>query len=291
MDKVTTLAGGLIELALREDLGRESNWLSGDVTVQACVTPEARGMARIEARQAGIICGISLAGAVFQAVGGDTITLNYLVNDGDSVKPGDRLLEISGSLRVILCAERSALNFLQRLSGIATATGNVTRRTLSGVEILDTRKTTPGWRRLEKYAVVTGGGRNHRQGLFDMYLIKENHIRAAGGLAEAIRAARDHRVEFDVTCKIEAEVESLAELEVAIESGADIVMLDNFSPHDIIRAVEITDSRVKLEVSGGINEENLDEYLIAGVDYISLGSLTHSAKAFDLSLLVEEMEN
>ena len=202
---------------------------------------------------------------------------------------GDRLIEVEGSLQVILTAERTALNFLQHLSGIATATHRVVTQAPTGLRILDTRKTLPGWRALAKYAVRCGGGSNHRQGLYDMFLIKENHIRAAGGISQAILAAKAWRDTHACDVKIEVEVEDLKELQQAVESGADIAMLDNFRPETIREAVELAAGRLQLEVSGGITEASLQSYALTGVDFISLGAITHSAPAFDLSLLVEEV--
>ncbi len=280
-----------VRAALAEDLGRDTDWLRGDITAQACIPQNRRGRARIEARQAGVICGMDFVRCVFEEVadGCDT-RLRILVEDGDSVAAQDRLVEIDAPLQVILTAERTALNFLQHLSGIATATHKVVELAPAGLRILDTRKTLPGWRALAKYAVRCGGGTNHRHGLFDMFLIKENHIRAAGGIPQAIVAAREFRDTMALTAKIEVEVESLHELQLAVDAGAEIAMLDNFTPDLVPEAVALAAGRIKLEVSGGITAATLISYAKAGVDFISLGAITHSAPAFDLSLLVEEVE-
>ena len=284
-------AGPLIELALAEDLGRDGPpWLPGDITGQACVAAGATGEAWIEARQAGVVCGLPLVAEVFRQVSdGEALDCRLLVRDGARVAAGERLAELQGSLRAILAGERSALNFLQRLSGIATAAAELAALAAGRVRVLDTRKTTPGWRRLEKLAVLAGGAGNHRRGLFDMYLVKENHVRAAGGVAAALQAARAHREAAGEPGRpIEIEVESLAELDEALAAGADWVMLDNFSPAQIPAAVARAAGRATLEASGGVSAATLDDFSRAGVDLVSVGALTHSARAFDCSLLVSK---
>lgn len=280
----------LMMLALREDFGvDEAPWITGDVTAMACINEDATGRARIEARQQGILCGLPLVEAVFREVAGDLpLACVTTHRDGDKVEAGDAIMTISGNLRALLGAERTALNFLQRMAGIATKTGRLVSRLENGTRLLDTRKTTPGWRRLEKYAVATGGGMNHRMGLHDMVLIKENHIRGAGSIGEAVKRARRYCTERTPRPRIEVEVTSLAELSEALDAGADVVMLDNFSPALAREAVTIAAGRVMLEISGGITEENLSQVAALGVDWISSGALTHSATAFDCSLLVEE---
>lgn len=277
----------LVALALEEDLGEH-----GDITARACLPDGRRGRARIEARQAGVVCGLQLVNAVFQAVaGGAPITVRHRVHEGDRVEPLQRLVEIEGELAHILAGERTALNFLQRLSGIASATRRLVEAVEgTGTRILDTRKTLPGWRELDKYAVACGGGRNHRRGLYDMFLIKENHIAGAGGIPAALERAQALRVREGLESPIEIEVETLDELAQALEGGAEIVMLDNFSPGAVHEAVALAAGRARLEVSGGITEHNLRDYALSGVDYISVGALTHSVTAFDCSLLVEEVE-
>ena len=264
----------LIRLALREDIG------SGDVTTEATVPSGARGRGEIIAKARGIVCGLPVAAAAFRAVD-EEISLIPRVRDGEPVQPGDVVAEVEGPLRGILAAERTALNFLSRLSGIATLTARFVEAVAPyRAVILDTRKTTPGWRVLEKYAVRCGGGRNHRMGLYDMVLIKDNHVKACGSIAEAVRRVRA----AGVTVPIEVEVQSLAELKETLELGVDRVLLDNFSVEEIAEAVRITAGRVPLEASGGVTLENAAVIAATGVDYISVGALTHSAPALDLSL-------
>ncbi len=264
----------LIRLALREDIG------SGDVTTEATVPSGARGRGEIIAKARGIVCGLPVAAAAFRAVN-EEISLIPRVRDGEPVQPGDVVAEVEGPLRGILAAERTALNFLSRLSGIATLTARFVEAVAPyRAVILDTRKTTPGWRVLEKYAVRCGGGRNHRMGLYDMVLIKDNHVKACGSIAEAVRRVRA----AGVTVPIEVEVQSLAELKETLELGVDRVLLDNFSVEEIAEAVRITAGRVPLEASGGVTLENAAVIAATGVDYISVGALTHSAPALDLSL-------
>jgi nicotinate-nucleotide pyrophosphorylase (carboxylating) len=209
------------------------------------------------------------------------------VAEGEGVAPGQILFELEGSLRAILAGERTALNFLQRLSGVATGAAELVALAGSRLQVLDTRKTTPGWRRLEKLAVRAGGAGNHRIGLHDMYLIKENHIRAAGGIAQAVAAAQAHRAALGRPgVALELEVESLDELRQALEAGVDWIMLDNFSAEQIGPAVALAAGRARLEVSGGITAPRLAALSAAGVDLVSVGALTHSARAFDCSLLV-----
>ncbi len=268
------VAKPLIDRALAEDIG------PGDVTTQAIVPPEARGQGEIVAKAHGVICGLPVAAAVFRAVDG-SITFTPMVREGEPVGPGDVVAEVVGPLRGILIAERTALNFLTRLSGIATLTAAFVEAVAPyRAVILDTRKTTPGWRHLEKYAVRCGGGRNHRMGLYDMVLIKDNHIAACGSIAEAVRRVRAAGVEVPV----EVEVRNLEELREALELGVDRILLDNFPVEDIAAAVRIAGGRVPLEASGGVTLDNVTEIAATGVDYISVGALTHSAPALDLSL-------
>lgn len=282
-------AAPLIRLALEEDLGRTGPpWLPGDITGAACVPAGVLGRAWIEARQAGVLCGLPLVAEVFAQVRDDSpLSCQARKADGDHVTAGERIVELEGSLHAILAGERTALNFLQRLSGIATAAAELSSLTGGRPRVLDTRKTTPGWRVLEKLAVRTGGGHNHRMGLHDMYLIKENHIRAAGGIPAAVAAARRHRGGEHAGPPIEVEVENLAELEQALAAGADLIMLDNFTPDRLAAAVALTAGRVPLEVSGGIHAGTIQDYSRAGIDLVSVGALTHSCRVFDCSLLVE----
>ncbi len=288
--EIVLAAGTLIQLALEEDLGLAGPpWLRGDVTGSACVQPGAQGRAYIEARQSGVLCGLPLVEEVFNRVrDSEELHCRLLCTDGESVASGERLVELEGSLRAILAGERTALNFLQRLSGIATASAELAALARGRVRVLDTRKTMPGWRKLEKLAVRTGGAGNHRAGLHDMYLIKENHIAAAGGITAALDAARRHREALGrPEMAIEIEVESLMQLEEALAAGATRIMLDNFTPPEVDSAVEMARGLAELEVSGGVRAETLETWCRAGVDMISVGAMTHSVKAFDCSLLVE----
>lgn len=267
-------AKGLIEQALKEDVG------PGDVTTRAVIPLGVRGKGAILVKAHGVICGLQVAAEVFRAVD-ERISFRPRVREGEPVQPGDVVAEVEGPLRGILTAERTALNFLARLSGIAT----LTARFVDAVApyravILDTRKTTPGWRVLEKYAVRCGGGRNHRMGLYDMVLIKDNHIAACGSISEAVRRVRA----AGVGVPVEVEVKNLDELREALKLGVDRILLDNFSVEDIAEAVKIAEGRVPLEASGGVTLDNVAAIAATGVDYISVGALTHSAPALDLSL-------
>jgi nicotinate-nucleotide pyrophosphorylase (carboxylating) len=264
----------LIRAALAEDIGE------GDITSAATVPPERTCIARIKAKAPGVVAGVKVAEAVFLAVDPG---LDYEAGraDGSHVSPGDHVAVIGGRARSLLAAERVALNFLQHLSGVATATAEAVRMvTGTGVRILDTRKTTPGLRALEKYAVSLGGGVNHRQGLFDRYLIKENHVALAGGVGAAVSAARASRPGDAV----EVEVRNLAELEQALEAAADRVLLDNFTPGEATEAVRLVNGRAEVEISGGVRPANLRAYAAAHPDFISIGWLTHSAPALDMSM-------
>lgn len=283
-------AGPLIQLALAEDLGRDAPpWLPGDVTGTACVAAGSLGSAWIEARQDGVVCGLSIVAEVFARVSEDApLRCRALVEEGEAVAAGARLFELEGSLRAILAGERTALNFLQRLSGVASGAAELAALAGTAPRVLDTRKTTPGWRRLEKLAVLAGGAGNHRQGLHDMYLIKENHIRAAGGIARAVAAVRAHREQSgSAVLTVEVEVESLDELRQALDAGVEWIMLDNFSEEWIGPAVALAAGRARLEVSGGVTAGRLAALRGAGVDLVSVGALTHSVRAFDCSLLVQ----
>jgi nicotinate-nucleotide pyrophosphorylase (carboxylating) len=268
----------LIQRALAEDVGE------GDVTSRAVVPEGSRASASIVAKADGIVAGLAVAEAVFEAVGGD-LDLGVRANDGDRVVPGDELLAVRGDARSILAAERVALNLLGRLSGVATLTAlYVAAVEGTGAQILDTRKTTPGMRALEKAAVVAGGGASHRFGLYDAILVKENHVRVAGGVGEATRRAL---VGAPNGVQVEVEVESLAELDEALEAGVGRVLLDNMSPDELRAAVERGAGRAALEASGGITLENVRAVAETGVDFVSIGALTHSAPALDVSLLFE----
>lgn len=264
----------LIQLALAEDIGR------GDLTTEAAVPEEAVARAEILQKQEGVLCGMPVVELVFATLDPE-VRVQSLADEGSW--GGRRVVaRIAGPARGILSGERTALNFLQRLSGVATASRQAVRQVAgTGVTVLDTRKTTPGHRVLEKYAVRIGGARNHRAGLDDGILIKENHIRAAGGITAAVSAARTRTAPMQ---QIEVEVTSLDELDEAIEAGAAVVLVDNTGPDGLRAAVARAAGRVRLEASGGITLENLAEVARTGIDYISLGALTHSAGSLDFSL-------
>lgn len=268
----------LIRHALSEDIG------SGDVTTQAVIPEEARGSARIIAKEPLVVAGTQVAQRVFLLVD-PSLKVGIRQQDGSRAHPGDLLLEVSGGVSGMLMAERTAVNFLQRLSGIATLTrAFVDRVAGTSARIVDTRKTTPGWRLLEKAAVRAGGGCNHRFGLYDGILIKDNHIAAVGGVGLAVAAVRR---KIPHTLKIEVEVETLDQLDEAIIVGADAVLLDNMAPSVMVEAVRRAGGRLTLEASGGINLDNVREVAETGVDLISVGALTHSARAVDISMEIE----
>ncbi|MBW6394446.1 carboxylating nicotinate-nucleotide diphosphorylase [Thermus sp. SYSU G05001] len=255
----------------------------GDLTTLLTVAEDLWDRAVILAKEEGVIAGLPVAKEVF-SLADARIAFNALVGEGEKVGPGQEVARLEGPLRGILAGERLALNLLQRLSGIATLTRAYVEA-LKGTkaQVLDTRKTTPGLRALEKYAVRVGGGRNHRYGLFDGILIKENHIRAAGGVTEAVKRAKAGAPHY---LKVEVEVGNLAELEEALEAGADLILLDNFPLEELREAVRRVGGRVPLEASGNMTLERARLAAEAGVDFVSVGALTHSAKALDLSLLV-----
>ncbi len=269
----------IIERALEEDLG-----LAGDVTTAAVVPAKLAVEARLTTRQAGRIAGLGVALAVFHRLD-PAIAVEIAHDDGADVQAGAVLATLHGAARPILTAERSALNILTRLSGIATATRQAVEAVAAHpTRVACTRKTTPGLRALEKYAVRVGGGVNHRFGLYDGVLIKDNHIAAAGGLGPAIAAARRA---LGHMMKIEVEVDSLDQLRVAIDAGVDAVLLDNMTPDELRRAVELVAGRAVIEASGGLRPDNLREVAATGVDIVSLGWLTHSAAGLDIGLDVE----
>lgn len=276
---------GLVEAALAEDVGE------GDRTTEWTVPAGAAGRARIVAREPGRAAGLRVAGRVFRQLDGRT-EVTWRTEEGGGLAAGDTVAEISGPLRAILTGERVALNFLGRLSGIATLTARFVEAVEgTGCRVTDTRKTTPGWRRLEKEAVAAGGGQNHRMGLFDMVLLKENHLRAAGGVAAALGAVRGPAGEAGLA--VEVEVTDLEELEAALERPPDRILLDNMTAPELREAVEragrlASRDRPLLEASGGVTLENVREVAETGVDLVSVGALTHSASALDLSLLLEE---
>lgn len=264
---------------LQEDIGR------GDVTTTSVVSASASGRARIEAREPAVIAGLPLARACFELCDGEPVEWQPKVQEGGRADANETLSVIEGRLRAILTAERTALNLLGHLSGIATQTARfVDALTGTNAKVVDTRKTTPGLRELEKYAVRMGGGTNHRSGLDDGVLIKDNHIAAAGGITEAVTAAK---AKASHGLKVEVEVEDIDGLEQAIAAGADIVLLDNMTVEDVATSVERAAGRVLLEASGGMTLENVAAYAHAGVDLISVGALTHSAPNVDVALEVE----
>jgi len=269
----------IINLALVEDLG------NGDHTSLATIPIDKEGKAHLLVKEEGILAGVPVAVEIFQKID-SKLSVDIKINDGAHIKKGDIVFEVKGPVISILSAERTVLNFMQRLSGVATNAYRLSSL-LKGMHtrILDTRKTTPGMRELEKYAVAIGGCENHRMGLWDMIMIKDNHIDYAGGIAKAIKAAKNYLETKKMNLKIEIEVRNMSELEEALETGnVDRVMLDNFSPDDLKKAVDFVNGRVETEASGGINETNIIEYASSGVDYISVGSLTHHVKSLDLSL-------
>jgi nicotinate-nucleotide pyrophosphorylase (carboxylating) len=271
----------LIDAALAEDVG------DGDVTTEATVSATARARARIVQKEAGVVYGHAVAIAVFRHLDPDVQVHGQSV--GGWTEPGTLALDVEGTARALLIGERTALNFLGRLSGIATLTAQVVRSIEAaggGATVLDTRKTTPGLRDLEKAAVAAGGGTNHRRGLYDAILIKENHIAAAGGIAAAVEAARTARPDLP----LEVEVRNPDEIDQALEAGVPRLLLDNMTPDEIRAAVAQVAGRARLEVSGGLHPGNVVEYAtIPGLDYVSLGALTHSAPNLDLSLLLERL--
>ncbi|MES2694312.1 MAG: carboxylating nicotinate-nucleotide diphosphorylase [Verrucomicrobiota bacterium] len=268
----------LIDLAIEEDAGL------GDVTSRAIFSAKDQSRGFIDAKEELVVCGLGIAARVFERVD-RALKATPLVHDGDRVKRGARVLSVTGPTASMLTAERTALNFMQRLSGIAT----LSRRYADAiahtkVRIVDTRKTTPGWRALEKYAVRCGGAFNHRSSLGEHVLIKDNHIAAAGSLSRAVRLCRAAAPHL---AKIEVETKTIAEVKEALKVNAEVILLDNMSPDMVGRAVAIIGGAAIVEVSGGVRLETLRDYAITGVDVISIGALTHSAIAVDLSLDVQ----
>ena len=269
----------LLEMALREDIG------TGDITSESVIPDDAQAVGTIKAKSDGIIAGLDVAAEIFRMLD-PGVNFRKLVSDGDRVHSGQELATAEGKARSILTAERTVLNFLQRLSGIATMTSEyVSAASGYSAKIIDTRKTTPGWRVLEKYAVRVGGGHNHRFGLYDAVLIKENHIAVAGGVAEAVARARER---IPHTMKIEVEVETLDQVREAIESGADIIMPDNMDVGAMAEAVKLINGRVIVEASGGIRLKDIPAIAATGVDLISIGALTNAAPPLDISMYIQE---
>jgi nicotinate-nucleotide pyrophosphorylase (carboxylating) len=263
----------IVQAALAEDVG------AGDVTTDATVPADAVGTAELLVKEPGVVCGLEVAEATFRALDPD-VRFEALADDGDSVEPPAVVARITGSQRALLTGERVALNFVGRLSGIAT----LTRRYVdavdgTGASVLDTRKTTPGLRGLEKHAVACGGGRNHRFGLDDAVLIKDNHLRAAGSLRAAVELVREA-----TELPVEVECETLTQVGEALELGVDAILLDNMTPPQLRDAVALTRGRARLEASGGVTLETIRAIAETGVDEISVGALTHSARSLDVSL-------
>ncbi|MGL6335493.1 carboxylating nicotinate-nucleotide diphosphorylase [Aeromonas jandaei] len=273
-----------VRAALLEDLGDALTTLdqpdaSADITAQL-IPANRMASARVITREAGVFCGQPWVDEVFVQLGGE-VKVEWKVQDGEVISPNQELFHLHGPARLLLTGERNALNFVQTLSGVATLTARyVAELEETDCRLLDTRKTIPGLRTAQKYAVTCGGGKNHRIGLYDAYLIKENHILACGGIAEAINEARH----LNPGKPIEVEVESLAELEQALVANADIVMLDNFDVAMMREAVAINQGRAKLEVSGNVTLDTLAEFAATGVDFISVGALTKHVRALDLSM-------
>jgi nicotinate-nucleotide pyrophosphorylase (carboxylating) len=270
--------GRLVALALEEDVG------PGDRTAEACISADARGTASIVAKEPLVVSGVAAAARVFRALDPDC-ELEPLLGEGDATDAGAGVLRVRGRLRALLTAERTALNLLQRLCGVATLTRKYAEA-LRGTrtKLLDTRKTSPGMRQLEKAAVRAGGGWNHRGALFDGILVKDNHAAAAGGIGEAVRRAKAAASPF---LRVEAEVSTPEQIEEALAAGADLLLLDNLGDRELAAAVKQVGGRAPTEASGGVTLDRLQRIAACGVDYVSVGALTHSAPAVDLSLVVE----
>jgi nicotinate-nucleotide pyrophosphorylase (carboxylating) len=279
-----TVQAELVELvsrALAEDLG------SGDVTSEATVPPDARARAVVTQKQAGVIYGLDAASLAFELLDPQA-TVERIAPEGEWRDAGGEVLRVEGLARALLGGERTALNFLAHLSGVATAAARCVREVEgTGAEILDTRKTTPGLRLLEKAAVSAGGATNHRVGLYDALLIKENHVAAAGGIAAAVAAARVHAPQLT----LEVEVRDPGEIAQALEAGAACLLLDNMSVDQLRRAVAQVAQRARLEASGGVTLETLRDIAQTGVDFVSIGALTHSAPALDLSMILQPLSS
>jgi len=272
------LIKSVIDYALKEDIG------SGDITTNSLIPIDLQTKATMVAKSAGVIAGLDVAEYIFRTLNQD-IHWKPFVKDGDKIAKGDLIVEISGSYRALLTGERLALNFLQRMSGIATMTATyIDVLSDYNTKILDTRKTVPGLRLLDKYAVTMGGGKNHRIGLYDMVLIKDNHIKIAGGIANAVAQIKKNIPEG---IQIEVETTTIKEVNEALTAGVDIIMLDNMTNELMTESVKIINGRAKVEASGNMTMERLKEVAATGVDYISIGALTHSVTAFDISMNIK----
>ena len=272
------LIDAVIDIAFKEDIG------DGDHTTLSCIPHELEGRARLLVKQDGILCGVELAKKIF-AKFDPTLKMTQYLHDGDAIKKGDVAFIVEGKTISILQTERLVLNFMQRLSGIATQTHEYVKLLEgTGTKILDTRKTTPGLRLLEKYAVKIGGGENHRIGLYDMILIKDNHIDYAGGVTAAITKTKEYLQAKGKNLKIEVEARTLDEIKEILTFDVDRILIDNFTPEETKTAVALINGKCKTESSGGITKESIRAYAEAGVDYISVGALTHHISSLDLSL-------
>lgn len=268
-----------IENALKEDIG------DGDHSSLACIPKSTIGKAKLLVKDKGILAGVEIAKLVF-SIFDKSIEFNQFLNDGDQINKGDIVFEVTGSSQSILACERLALNIMQRMSGIATKTSEVKELIKStSTKVLDTRKTTPNFRVFEKEAVRIGGGHNHRFALYDMIMLKDNHIDYAGGIDAALTKTNDYLNSINKDLKIEIEIRDFQELSEALNHGGfNRIMLDNFSPNNLSKALTIIDKKYETEASGGITEETILDYAKTGVDYISMGALTHQVKSLDLSL-------
>lgn len=272
------LVDRIIETALEEDIK------SGDITTEATVGARTLASGDFLLKAPGKIAGLDVAERVFMLID-ESLKFEKFVEDGDTFQAGKIIASVSGNASSILTAERTALNMMQRMSGIATTVESYKKKiTGSKTKILDTRKTVPGLRYLDKLAVRIGGGINHRSGLYDMYLIKDNHIIAAGSITNAVKLCKEHQVENETSYKIEVEVSNFTELEEALNSSVDIIMLDNFPLNDLREAVKIVNNRCLIEASGGITLDTIAQIAECGVDYISVGAITHSVTVLDISL-------
>jgi nicotinate-nucleotide pyrophosphorylase (carboxylating) len=272
----------LIDIALQEDVGE------GDHSSLSCIPPDTISKARLLVKQDGVLCGLNAAKAVFSKVD-PQLHIQVFISEGSPIHAGDIAFYAEGSALSILAAERLVLNLMQRMSGIATKTRQFVDAVAgTGTQIIDTRKTTPGIRFLEKYAVTIGGGANHRMGLYDMIMLKDNHIDCCGGIRKAIHAANTYLSKNNLDLKIEVETRNLDEVRQVMEAGQiHRIMLDNFTPALLKEAVQLIGGKYETEASGGIHINNVREYALTGVNYISVGALTHSATALDLSLKAE----
>jgi nicotinate-nucleotide pyrophosphorylase (carboxylating) len=269
-----------IKQALKEDIG------AGDFTSLACIDPDKNAQAQLIVKESGILSGIEIALSVFALVD-KNLDIDSLTNSGTSIKKGEIVLTVSGKAQSILQAERLVLNIMQRMSGIATLTYQTAQLIAhTKCKLLDTRKTTPGFRFFEKLAVIHGGGVNHRIGLFDMIMIKDNHIDYAGGIKNALERTYSYQHKNNLNLKVEIETRNLQEVKEVLKSGfkVDRIMLDNYSPQNLLEAIKLIDGYCETEASGGIDSSTIKEYAETGVDYISMGALTHSYKSLDLSL-------